>query len=146
MIQFDVDWLDIVLDPSVVLGQDSSCSCQEDSNEGDEPEGAVPGSEVLLASDLLVEIYRAEPARRGEHCEQVEDPGDQDQTVQKTIPVKSEVLTSEAGPCRIFESCEVVKTLGKILRWLETSAGRRPWSSVSGARRTGRSRGRRCRG
>ena len=101
MIQFDVDWLDIVLDPSVVLGQDSSCSCQEDSNEGDEPEGAVPGSEVLLASDLLVEIYGAEPSRRREHGEQVEDPGDEDQTYNRRfqsnwryLPVKLDLVGS----------------------------------------------------
>ena len=65
MVKLHIDWSDVVPDPAVIFSQDTSCRGQEDPEAGEETEGAVPGSEVFLPRDLLVQINGSEPARCG---------------------------------------------------------------------------------
>ena len=74
MVELDIDRSDIVLDPAVIFSQESPRPRQEDSDAGEEPKEAVPGGEVFLPGDLLVQVDRAEAPGRGQHREQVEDP------------------------------------------------------------------------
>ena len=74
MVKLDIDRSDIVLDPAIIFIQETSNRGQEDSQAGEETKEAVPGSEMFLPSDLLVQIDRAEAPGCGQHGEEVEDP------------------------------------------------------------------------
>ena len=75
MVKLHIDWSDVVPDPAVIFSQDTSCRGQEDPEAGEETEEAVPGGEMFLPSDLLVQIDRPEAPGSGQHGEEVEDPG-----------------------------------------------------------------------
>ena len=81
MVKLHIDWSDVVPDPAVIFSQNTSCRGQEDPEAGEETEGAVPGSEVFLPRDLLVQIDRPEAPGSGQHGEQVEDPGGEKERV-----------------------------------------------------------------
>ena len=74
MVKLHIDGSDVVPDPAVIFSQDPPGPGQEDSVAGEETEEPVPGGEVLLASDLLVEIDGAEPSRCCHHGEEVQYP------------------------------------------------------------------------
>ena len=74
VIELDIDRSDIALDPGVIFSQETTSPCQEDSYAGEETKEAVPGSEVFLPCDLLVQVDRPEAPGSGQHGEQVEDP------------------------------------------------------------------------
>ena len=63
MIQLHVDGADVVLDGGAVLGRYAAQGDQQGAHQGGQAHPRVPGLEVGLVRDLLVEINGGESAR-----------------------------------------------------------------------------------
>ena len=104
MVEFDIDRLDVVLDPDIIFCKDSSNTSQEDPNTGEEAAEAVPSGEVFPPRDLLVQINGSEPAGCGQQGEQVEYPGDEDHLVHvETNTQYSPVKLNLVGPLGVVK-------------------------------------------
>ena len=53
MVEFNIDRLNVVLDPDIILCQETSDTSEKDSNTGEQTAEAVPSGEVFPAGDLI---------------------------------------------------------------------------------------------
>ena len=108
MVEFNIDRLNVVLDPDIILCQETSDTSEKDSNTGEQTAEAVPSGEVFPAGDLLVEIDGAKSTSRGQHGKQVENPGDD-----HTVHYRHLETSTSYSPVKL----DLVRPLRVVKKW-----------------------------